>query len=149
MHKTSTLIPQRNQFNRSAPPDCMQCKTKFWIACANIEIFHTDDVALQRSVKCLCRACSTCHYNIFLPVICILTAYFSAAQDQNPVLHPPRKNDAVAVVVHLLRHRQGREAALHAPIVRAPVQDRSLTRVPAPDLPKEKVQRRRGLVFVL
>ncbi|KAJ7386620.1 Zinc finger Ran-binding domain-containing protein 2 [Desmophyllum pertusum] len=45
----------------------------------------------------------------------------SAAQDQNPVLHPPRKNDAVAVVVHLLRHRQGREAALHAPIQEVPL----------------------------
>lgn len=82
------------------------------------------------------------------------TTCFSAAQDQNLAPHQARKNDTVAVVVHLL-HRQDQEAAHHSLVVvqglvqRVPVQDRGLNHVPAQDLPKDQVQGRRGLVFML
>ena len=92
--------------------------------------------------------------NFSLQYQCIFAACFAASQDQNLAPHPVRKNDAVAVVVHL-HHPQGLEAVLlgHAVdqglVQRAPVQGRGLSRVPAQDLPNGPVKGRRGLVFML
>ena len=88
----------------------------------------------------------------FAVSVCVCTACFSAAQDQNLAPHLARKNDAVVVVVHLHRH-PGLEAVLHAVdqslVQRAPVQDRGLSHVPTQDLLNGPVQGRRGLVFML
>ena len=86
--------------------------------------------------------------------MCVFTACFSASRDQNLAPHPARRNDAVAVVVHL-HHPQGLEAVLldHAVdqglVQRAPVQGRGLSHVPTQDLPNGPVKGRRGLVFML